>query len=226
MVSVNAHIRRAMELIDWLFSAFFIYVVAILIAEAVTPRRSEPRGGSRSICGPVRCSCHPEHRKNVARGEERRFASRTPCCADPEVRTAFGSLASRSPGWRTCVGRVRVGIAHVAMTRLAHRPRALYLNHAPPTPPPRPPAGAPGLGLRAGARSRKYASRSCVHRATPSISDTRASVGTIFVSSSPAARYSERNSCSERWRPPATTSMLTSFAAAPRLSSEVSMRSG
>ena len=46
------------------------------------------------------------------------------------------------------------------------------------------------------------------------------------VSRNPDARYRSRNSASERWRPPATTSMFTSFAAAPRLSSEPSMRAG
>ena len=60
----------------------------------------------------------------------------------------------------------------------------------------------------------------CPYAHTPSITLTLATVGTILVTSNPAAAYSERNSTSERWRPPVLTSMLTSLAAAPRLSED------
>jgi hypothetical protein len=61
---------------------------------------------------------------------------------------------------------------------------------------------------------------------TPSITLTRAIVGMILVSRKPAASNSARNSASERWRPPVFTSILTSFAAAPRLSRDWSIRFG
>src|ERR1700691_5812975 len=60
---------------------------------------------------------------------------------------------------------------------------------------------------------------------TPSMILRRAGVGIILVSLNAAAARSERNSASERCRPPVQTSMLTSLAAAPRAASEVSTRS-
>src|SRR4029450_1899499 len=69
--------------------------------------------------------------------------------------------------------------------------------------------------------------RGGAQRATPSITHRPGfSVGKIFVSAKPAASKSARNSSSERCRPPVLTSMFTSFAAAPRLGSDVSMRGG
>ena len=61
---------------------------------------------------------------------------------------------------------------------------------------------------------------------SPSITHTRAGVGTMRVRRKPDAAKSSRNSASERCRPPVQTSMFTSLAAAPRLSSERSMRAG
>src|SRR6185369_13469372 len=58
---------------------------------------------------------------------------------------------------------------------------------------------------------------------TPSITHTIPIVGTMRVRRRPAASYSCRNSASERWRPPVQTIMLTSFRAAPWLSSEASI---
>src|SRR5579862_8520977 len=60
----------------------------------------------------------------------------------------------------------------------------------------------------------------------PSMTLTGARVRTILVSVKPAASYSDRNSASDRWRPPVLTSMFTSFAAAPRLASVASIRGG
>src|SRR5262249_43730292 len=83
--------------------------------------------------------------------------------------------------------------------------------------------GRPGLHRGRDVERRQ---RVLVYAGTPSITLTRAGVGTILVSRKPAASNSERNSDSERWRPPVHTSMLTSFAAAPRLSSDWSIRAG
>src|SRR5262249_57023697 len=60
----------------------------------------------------------------------------------------------------------------------------------------------------------------------PSMMHHAACVGMIRVRRHPAAAYRSRNSTSARWRPPVHTSMLTSFAAAPRLAGEPSTCGG
>src|SRR5215469_11062335 len=59
-----------------------------------------------------------------------------------------------------------------------------------------------------------------------SITLRRAGVGIILVRLNLPSPKSERNSASERCRPPVQPSMLTSLAAAPRATSDTSMRGG
>lgn len=167
------------------------------------------RGRARawSSCGP------PRGRPSWRHTSRCRCSSIRPCTRanganGPRggTRRARGAriCATSPPRWRS--GRGGVGARRGPAARTCRRPTRVTAGSRVPRDDPR--AQAEG---QAG---------------TASITATRPCVGTMRQSAKPAAAKSSRNSASERCRPPVQTSMLTSFAAAPRLSREWSIFSG